>query len=419
MTSLTAIRPSPSGRLLALNTSLLEYGLQSNWVIDPINGDDGGVGDSSQPLRTIEEWNFRLANNTIYQPTTVTCLGDVAGTPIVNNLALTSAASLTFAGTVTDEASFTIASVTALGPSTTFPWQLTTTGIDWTTVTNATQMRIRNNTTGDISWIVRVIDANNIEVGGYGPKLTGTLIQPPTGAYTAQSCSTIDAPFVRAFQLGLSSGISRTTFQDFDFTSGTAYNINDICLFAGCRFTLATASPLINNAVLGVRLCQWTTPAAGTCTSRGSGILTLTGSSIAGGGGFLRFLNANVSLSTFFGNNSPILIQTMGGSGSGINIRNTATPFTVQAGGQFQNGNVAMAGNNNTGIGITVQAGAGFTYTSGGSAKPTLTGAGGDTSIGTTIRTYAQIPYVNLQLNAIPPTLTTLTGNTAFMVVVS
>lgn len=403
------------GSLFGLSTKLsglqTTWSTQTQWAINESTGDDSGVGTPVAPLRTMGELNRRLSFPTqIAQPTTVQLQTNISDAPMLNGTGFTSAGTLTFTGTSTVAASGSVVAVTALGPSSTFPYSMQTSGLDWTAVT---ARKIRFNT-GNVGFVARVIDANNVEIGAIG-QLTTSGTAPVNGnTFTVESLSTCAMPVVQAIPiLSLASPI--VIFDSISFAGSGALQImsGPVIRFFGCEINHASGAQAFWNAGgNGLRFCL----------VRGNGIngysgvaqIILTGCVFVGG--TIRYVRGTPLYTNCFHSNCPIIVNELSYvRSSGLNIRNTAAPIVLTNGARWFNLNVALAGGSNTGVGITVSGGCGFTYASGGSGKPTLTG-GSDTVIGGVTRTYTQIPFTDLQLDAIPPTVTTLVGTGAFMV---
>lgn len=400
------LRSASSNPIQRLLVPLLAWGLQATWVIDPTNGNDEAIGTAAAPLRTMGELNMRLANNVIQQPTTVQVLGNVADALMLNGTVLGPAGTLTVAGEPSAVGTALISSVIALGPSSTFPYTIVTTGIDWTTVTD----RRVALPSGDFGWIGRVVDANTIEVGRVGN--TSTFSTPTGGQIlTVQRLPTMPMPVLQTLYLGPPASFPLNV-RDFDFTAGVPYWAAATIRLIGCRGTFSGSQAITHTAIMQARLCLFHT-SSGITNLNGGGTGTLTGCVLTGTG--FRFSGRTV-LSDNFSSGCPLFANGQVNN-SALNIRNTATPLSIGSGSLWNQLVTGLAGGSNTGIGITVLGGGGFVYI-GAAAKPTLSGASGDTTIGSSVaRPYAgSIPYIDAVLDAVPPTVNTLTGRMAYMV---
>ncbi len=417
---MTVIRSSPSGTSYDIDAPLADNGLQSEWYVDPDNGNDDWPGSEEFPLLTVAELNRRISGVTIQQPTNVYFLGNVTDSvELANTTMLSSTASLTIQGVRTVRASgITVTVVTAIGPGSTYPWQLTTTGINWTTVVaaiGALPLRV-DFSTGNIGMITEIVDANNIVVSVVGNR---TAFATPVAGQTLEvvTFSTAPAPLIAVFPILLQTG-APLEFTDLEFTSGGFIQIlsGPPTRFYGCIVNMASSATIFNNAVFSFRQCGIRSlgynPVQGTNTVQLSGGVVLGNNSSTG----LNPRRGHLTCISAMFQAAQILVSDLGYvRGNGIHIRATLNPIIVTTGGRFFNTNVRLSGSNNTGVGISVTGGSGFTYSAGANAKPTVTGTS-DTLIGAVSRSYAQIPYFDLQLDAVPPTVATLVGSGAYMV---
>jgi hypothetical protein len=97
--------------------------------------------------------------------------------------------------------------------------------------------------------------------------------------------------------------------------------------------------------------------------------------------------------------------------------RSTSNPIVVFGGGYVNAAAIASGSVGNTNVGVTVRASGGYSYSTGN--QPTVVGASAAKIGGTSFATYSMGAngFVDLQLNAVPPTQTTLVGTPAYMVV--
>lgn len=194
---MTTIRTAPTGRFLGVTSPLGIYGAQTSWVVDPTNGSDADTtkGDASDPLRTARELGERLSYNTIQNPeTTIRVTEDLPEDDPLIILAsrLAPGASLVTKGTATQLASGTIATVTATAATGNSPWQLVTTGVDWTAI--GAHVRVRW-TTGaraeSVAWAGEVVGAATVRVSTVlGPGTTAGVTPQPGDAFVVERLST-------------------------------------------------------------------------------------------------------------------------------------------------------------------------------------------------------------------------------------
>jgi hypothetical protein len=414
---MTNIRNSPSGRELDIAAPLLDYGRQPEWAVDEVAGRDYGSGTPSDPLQTVAELSARLSGVTIEQPTTVSYLGDVTDSlDLTPTTKFAVGASLTVSGVRTVRATgIAITVVTAIGAGTTYPWQLTTTGIDWTTVAatiGALPLRV-DFSTGHIAWVTEVIDASNIIVSAVAN--TTAFVNPAAGqTLEIVTFSTSPLPLLQVFPQLLQSSVA-IDFTNLAFTAGGFFQVlsGPSTRFFGCDISMAASASMFCNCVLAIRSCALR--ANGLNPVSGTNTFQLVGGVVQGGTGLIIRRGHMTTSSAMFQASQLFVGDTGFVRAQGLQFRSCASPLTVTTGGRFLNTNARLSGSNCTGVGVTISSGAGFSYIAGANGKPTLTGTS-DVLIGAVARTYAQIPYVDLQLNAIPPTLTTLVGGGGYMV---
>lgn len=416
---MTNLRKAASGQFLNLAAPSLDYGSQLTWAIDALNGSDDNPGTLSSPLRTMAEFNARLSGNLLAVAASLFLLSDVVDQQLtLCPLRVLAGASLSVFGTATSGATATISVVSGLGPGGTFPWQLTTTGAVWSAADIGKRLVLPG---GQVSWVCEVIDASNVVAGAFVSSAGAVVTPVAAQTLTVQTLSRALPPVL----LGTSfyGALSPVTVSSLDVTVNATPNGNfqtsglGVQLF-GCKLTIATGQVIAQAfGPFNLRGCFLSATGAGFCALRGSG------------GGFLfqacSFVGIPLSVtdstsanfSNGFFSNSPmtVLRRAVAAATGALHWRNTAAPLSVSQGGLFQQQNFAVSGAvGNTGVGVTVKASGQYVYVNTGN-KPSVTGAS-DTLIGLTARTYAQIPYVDLQLNAVPPTVATLVGTPAAMV---
>ena len=393
--------------------AVTDYGAQTQWAIDPATGNDSNVGTPASPLATMAEFNARMLLPTrVTVAATLQLVGNVTDAPLnLQGTRFGPGASLTVNGTRTPVtgATITITVVAGQGAGGIQPWLITTTGVDWTTVPVTSQVRL---STGHIAAIVEVVGANQVIIGAIGAAGTSVVSSAPTvgATITLSALSQALPPVINAS--GESFGLSQLILQDLSFIAGTSgtngySHTGGIQIqYYGCQMAMPSSN-FACNTPLNLRCCRWTQ--SGSVNWRCGGDVITTYGHVAAGTGALLFnhQSGNASHSSITLNGARMFVTQCNATMSG-HIRNTANPIVVQV-----NGNLSLqgivSGANNTGIGVDVPSGT-VSYT--GANKPTITG-GSDARVGGTTRTWAQIPFIAAQLDAIPPTVTTLVGNGA------
>lgn len=418
-----ALASPPTGQVLSPVVELFgipdpAYGAQAAWSINPGTGSDTGPGTPAAPLRTMAEFSRRYTSLLVTVPATLQLVGDVLDSPLwLTGTRFALGAGLTVSGTATTIATATVSVVSGLGPAGTLPWQLTTTGIDWTLQPVASQLTF---STGHVSQIVQVIDANNVIVGALCAAGFSTAIIVPTVASTITVSSlSRSLPPILSFTaaLGVQSSVPTVIVKDVSIDSPGSVGVNDYVFASGstqlfgCELK-SIGGTLRVDAGMNLRGCRWSFAGANTASWRaGPDNVGSFGLVVVGPGAALfntQYGQVSHGALTLNGarllcNNAKLVVTS-----GGCHIRNTAGPVLINDAGTLLCSTIINGATGNTGIGIDVTSG-GVVY-SGGGNKPTVTGAS-DTRVGGVARTYAQIPFYSWQLDAIPPTVTTLLGN--------
>lgn len=413
--------PGPQPVLVqAFAATLSAWGTQAAWAIDPATGNDRAAGTPAAPLATMAEFNLRMQGQLVQQATTLQLVGNVVDAPLwLNGTRFVS--TLTVSGTRTTVlAGIPISLVTGLGPAGTRPWQLTTTGIDWTLQSlDAIQIRFNG---GQVAAPMAVIDANNVIVGALYAAGTAVADVTPTTAMTITVATLSRAlpPLCNCSGLVASSTAPIVQINDLDFNPANAHlmSVDAGCQlqFFGCSFeSLASAWVVTAQGFLNFRACGFNTAGnqvtfrLGTSSNSGSTGLVARGTgatAISHQAGITQHNNLSLQGSK---------LAVIGGGVCNLVtcfIRGATNPVQVQQGGKL-NSLGTLTGSGNAGIGVDVTAGL-FTYL-GAANKPTVTGAS-DCRVGGTARTYAQIPFVALVLASVPPLVVELVGDLAAFV---
>ena len=412
---MTSVSTSGFGSLFR-NTASASHGSQAAWVIDPVSGDDNNPGTPSEPLKTMGEFNTRMAGLKLTAVgATMTCTADVLDEPpCFNGTRFVAGASLTCQGTLTDTATATISVVTGLGPSNTMPWQLTTTGVDWTTVPVGSQVRF---STGQLAMIVQVVDANNVIVGAIGAAGTSVVSSAPTVASTATvaSMSRMLPPLVNAVGQAVTA-TPQLIFRNASFDLGHLMSLQggvQVQIY-GCEVKVGgTTNSITSIGQHNFRCVRWTQ--TGSFAWRCAGDTSSTYGNVAAGTGSTLFNHqqGGVSHSNLTLNGSRLSVNQTKISTGATHIRNAAGPVLVSSGGELVCNGIINGSTGNTGISIDIPLGR-LSYFS--TSKPTVTAASQPRVGGVTRDLATEIPFIAAVLNAVPPTVTPLTGNGAAFV---
>lgn len=393
----SAIGPSALGKGVEVNDSnisgsdpfasiyrgRLGIGIQTAWAIDPIRGLDTNDGSPFNPLKTMAAFNDIWSGSRFNGVATLQLVGDVTDEALLlDGVRFTNGGSLTVVGTVTTVTSGTISSVTVLQSNCTF--QLTTTGVVWTSGDVGKRLQLA---TGHTCWVQEFVDANNVVVGPVTN--TTTAITPTAVAFDVQTVSAALPPQVNCSGTG---GVG-VAFQHQAFTAGTIQNAGNAGIsFYGCK---VVGGSLLAKANVSMRGClhQLTGITQGGLGAAG---LTLAAHTFVGS----VFQAAGVVSFAICSWATTVLATAAGTiclNAGAMHFRNSGASncITISQGSRFTNQNFALSGSvGNTGFGINVRAGCGFTYLIAGT-KPTVTGTAGDTKIGTATTAYSAVPYID------------------------
>ena len=393
--------------LLIVPSGPATWATQASWAIDATNGDDSAAGTPAAPLKTMEELSARLSDLGISVAQTVQCIGDVVDSPLtLNGTRFIGVGSLTILGTVVDGGTTaTITNVTVLQTGTTF--QLTTDFAGWLAADVGTRIAL---STGAVHFIQEVTAANIIIVG---PGSTG--VTPVNGlTLTQQTASKVLPPNVNITSPVLASSL---VFQDVEIQAGPQYINGVVAFFSRCLIISAASQVWLQDRNLTLGGCCLVL--GGAFTINGSGQFTFSSVTVVGTGSQTVTVQCSrAQWATVSWAGAGVAVQRGGLlilSGT-HHFRNcTATQcILLQQGARAVQFNVTVNGSvGNTGLGVRLLPGNNaYTYLV---VKPAVTGAVGDVKIGLTTRTYAQVPYTDLRLDAIPPVGTLLIGSPACM----
>lgn len=396
------------------------FGAQTSWAINPGTGSDSGPGTPAEPLRTQAEFNRRMAAPMLVTvAATLQLVGDVVDAPLwLRGTAFAAGASLTVSGTATAQTGVaTITLVTSLntaGAGTLQPWQLQTTGKDWTTVALGSRLLLSNGSQG---FIRNVIDANNVVVGALSTTAL-TTVTPTAGLTITLQTLSRALPSNVDVQAVDSTAVVTVQLCSFDTgnLTGRAPAQGNILFFGceikaptgtttlttvggmqvrGCRFTMAAGSPVMTfrsaAGILNIFSTVWSGATTATVTPNSPGHHQWQHACLLG---------AQVLVQ------GSALLQVA----SSFNIQHTTTAVRLDTMGQLNAGITIVTGSAGAGTGIDVRCGI-FIWLQLAN-RPTITGAN-DCAVAGVVYTYAALGSGKTAalLDAIPPTVTPV-GNT-------
>lgn len=418
------IRSAAYNPLVAISAALLSLGLQIAWFIDPVNGSDSGDGSASAPLQTMDEFNARLSGNYVQVAATLQLLGNVTDAPLqLVGTRFKFGASLTVSGTRTQIGAGSITLVTPIGTAgTTYPFQLTTTGIDWTTVPIGSQIVLQG---GQVAFIRNVVSATQIVVGAMTTLASSAVFTPTAGlTFTVNTLSQAQPPLLDvSSQTNGAIATTNITLQNLALVGTFNCSVRGAgVVIQGCEF--AGVGSIANNGdnTLLMRSCRFTMAAnvnfrcaAGRFNTTACAFVSAAGQPQVvwtTGPDFFTSSCSFYAVSAF--NSATIQISTGGWhfenvtTGPCLNVALGGMCFATATGSALNGRNCAGS---NFGIDITI----GQYVWNGAANKPTLGIASGCTSDvrlgsgGSALTfTYAQLSTGKqyAQLDAVPPTTT-------------
>jgi hypothetical protein len=433
---------SPSGQpneLLSLLTSsqvpelalvqdstvpLATSGSQVAWAIDATNGVDTNAGTPAAPLRTMAEFNRRYFGAVVSVAATLQLVGDVVDTCFMPAAVTFSfGASLTVLGTKTVVASgISVTSVTQRGDlGVGFPFELVTTGVDWTLQPINGQVAITASSNpalvGAIAFIMEVINANTVVLGAFtnpnSTSLTGAGSVTPLALDTLSLSSLSKAlpPNVTCNGLGrsglFSSALftSQLTFKDLSIIQlppGSALNVaqcyagNCSLVLMGCESIVGISTIRCSTAVSWVA-CRFTLVQF--CQISGGGVPVGIYQSVLSVDSGVKTTRFNFGGGNFIiarnGHNNAALRSSQGSVievNGPINIRNTTIPVFLE---EFTKvWALAVIGGSTGNLDTSIRCQSGSSYAWNGAAnKPTVLGTAGadEVRVGATQMTYVAL----------------------------
>jgi len=388
---------------IASSSVIGPWASKSDWYLNEISGDDEAAADALTPIKTIGEITRRLSGSTINQTTIVHVGSAIAHCRIDVTLGPIGAFYIDAQSAATSVGPYVTSAYTAANYAGNEAIILTAAGVNFTTLVGK---RIRF-TSGPANGGWAQIMAVNPAGGGtttaritrpcsLSTDPTLPLISPltPTAGggdtFIIETLATMNdvglvirgnPDFSLLYSIGgiFSAEINNTEFGFSEFSVEAAPNM----VIAGCRLVVdifvgslafIVGSYFTNAIDIGAR---GTSYALGFYYSGINGAITSEGFVLVE-----SLVHGKLTIQ-----NSNIVLQNVGI----FNSAGDALELKVQAGNVTLHGG-ALFGKNNAGYGIRTKAGTVLGYDSG---KPTLTGASGDTIIGTTITAYAAIPFAD------------------------
>jgi len=399
---MTDLRQSPSGQILGVASPLAAWSLQPAWAVDPTNGNDLATGTPAAPLKTAAELGARLSGQRLQQNTTVTLLGSLpSNDPLF--IAGTWLGSFTFelSGTLENTVAGQLVTVTANATTGRAPWLLETSGIDWTT---ATQRRIELSG-GSVGWVGEVIDATHVRVSTFQGENSDNDVTP-VALDTFVASVPSSSPTI---SLGIEGALDDPVL--FTAPAQAQVRVRNLTLSGAGRSTSSWRSAQLwgcriqNPRTLGIsttvlRSCFRDTAQAqefivrddayllivdGVMVQDSSGVgqLWVPAGLTAWVRGLPWFRNTGIFLqsSVFLHSFSRMHFEQFN-----IGIDSTAAMLSLTG---IVSGTSTLPGS----FGLVIRNAQVALYSV--AAKPTISGAGGDTVIGGTVTAYAGVPFIN------------------------
>lgn len=375
--------------------STFEIGAQTDIYLDAVNGNDSDPGTQELPIKTINEFNLRIANIGLVETITLHIVGLGGATDAalaLNGVHFQGPAKLVIIGESNTVANGNISAVTALQSGVTY--QLDTTGVTWSSSDVGKRLQLD---TSHTCWVQEVIDADTIIVGPVC-NLNDVFVPLVGQTFAVQTLPPFTAGNFNILTETLQPVVD---VMGFDIQPGAIQVSGGASIrYFGCRFSYPTTNSIRSSGSAQLRGCLWQLGAPLTLQGGGSVILsshTSIGSNVSSQ---IRLLQCS---GTSWSNTKLLVLR---GSFcinlSAMHFRNTPGCVTIFQSSRMVSLNVPLSGSvGNTLFGINVGAGCGFTWI--GATKPSVTGNGGlDAIVGTTTRTWANIPFAEYPVNGAP-----------------
>lgn len=389
----------------------------TSWFIDPVNGLDHNLGNTAaQALKTAAELIRRIGPIWyISKDISVTLLNDLPATdPLDLALWFKKGGFFRLKGTPVAGATFVVGAVTALNRATNVATDFTCVALGAGQANKRIRVTAPAPRAGFLAFLGEDIGAGKYEI----PPLTfyDTTVASPTSVPTAQGVITVNDTFVvdtltsvavchlRILATENLAAPSANTVPvlvtDIKFTGG----FNQGAIING--FPDPTNSPVFYGCDLGSGLIYGSLIAgrqgATTYASASAGAISYFGSLIVGDISFQTGVMAFLDYDTLV--QSGRVRFREGGTGRigalGI-FDSTSDGLAIEDGSvrtlAFIAGVDALYGQGNAGVGVNKSdAGPNYTYVT----KPTITGGGGDSKVGGTVKAWGAIPYIEPANNA-------------------
>jgi len=371
--------------------------LQANWFVDSVNGDDGNDGATAlTALRTLPELARRFEGRVSMLTHVITLAGTFPAQVLVlrftafGNISITGAATLSTNGVVT--------AFTALAaPATDAKLTDTTTPIVWAARVGQRLRLTSGAGAGGIATVLKDLGSNQARISQFTNPNNGASITPAVNDTFA--IETLDI-VIGGYQFDiLGTGILElldVTIASLSVSQGSYANVrgsnNNGCSIRKCRFD-AVNFILGTGSSFGFFACSNTATCAMFIGRDSVGVvighaafadITITAPYVVWAGAASCFQGAGLNIATSAGCD---LSATLA-----IFDRTGANPCVDVQVGACINATATIMGINNTttGVGIRARNHASFVHSTVGNA-PTVVGAGGETSIGGVVTTYAVI----------------------------
>lgn len=204
---------------LRMKNEVLGFKTQATWFIDPVNGNDENLGDTSgAAIKTWSQVRERLPKGNVSQNTTFTILNDIPSSdPFdVSDWCPDSRYVLTFTGTPSIISSGTLTAFTARVASTNTPNQVTDTGrASWAAYVAGGYMikMTSGNANGYCAYIAKNLGSNAARVSSFYDGVSFTEAVPTTN----DTYSIIKLTTVPVWNIGSNGAGRRYVFKNLDF----------------------------------------------------------------------------------------------------------------------------------------------------------------------------------------------------------
>jgi hypothetical protein len=406
---------SGSGQWLRKGLSDRYWAQQATWNIDPSSGDDENSGLTFETaVKTLAEFARRILDQEFNQDTTINILGNISETdrPLLR-FRIGDNGFVVFRGQRTSILTGTFTSVTDLDKTTDQPAEVVDTAIPTSWAASGTvNKRIRitgGDREGAISWVAKSLASKTARLSGWiadpwavnpwNPFVNVAATDVQIGdPYVVESLTTMPDLLLDVIisHLYVGPSPSKLFFEDLAFPSDNyrpghfrIYGKDWSTIFIGCD--TGYLSPTNASCVYFVG-CRLAIP-----YEFYSGRVVVRGGIICGHLSIYENQVWDIDLGTILQGQYEVTVR--GGQLTGeLGVFDTDEDWCirVQAGGVVRS-TYLWGGAGCTGYGIKVYSGGMVVYTN----KPTISGSTGDAMVGGSVKTWAEIPFVNSSNNAI------------------